>query len=404
MSFSDKQLEFLGSASHRWNIKTGATRSGKTYLDYFVIPKRLRSVSGRQGLKVILGNTQGTLQRNVIEPMQDMWGTQLVSNIRSDNTAWLFGEKVFCLGADKVNSVNRIRGASFAYVYCDEVATYHPDVFNMVKSRLDKSYSKCDATCNPESSTHWFKKFIDSNADLYVQKYTIDDNPFLDVNFVDNLKREYYGTVYYDRYILGNWVQAEGRVYKTFKHNKPNEFGNILDMVPENIYRVTFGIDFGGNKSATTFCAVGWYIKDKKPAIVILDEVYDTKNKSVESIIENWKAFYTKIKSQYPVDRAFADSAEQLIIKSLNNSRTMLIENAMKRSISDRIRLFDIMFSTNRAHIMRHCSVTIDAILNAVYNDKTLDDQRLDDGTSNIDSLDAMEYAVERDMSDLIRG
>lgn len=61
MSFSPMQEEYFHSATHRWNIKSGATRSGKTYMDYFVIPKRIRSVSGKDGLVVLLGNTKGTL-------------------------------------------------------------------------------------------------------------------------------------------------------------------------------------------------------------------------------------------------------------------------------------------------------------------------------------------------------
>ena len=78
MGFTPKQREFLDNANHRWNIKEGATRSGKTYLDYFVIPKRIRRVAGLPGLVVILGNTKGTLQRNIIEPLQDMYGAELV--------------------------------------------------------------------------------------------------------------------------------------------------------------------------------------------------------------------------------------------------------------------------------------------------------------------------------------
>lgn len=148
--FSPKQNEYIDNADRRWNVKYGATRSGKTYLDYYVIPKRIRRVKGLPGLNVILGNTKGTLQRNVIEPMQKIWGTSLVSDIRSDNTAFLFGEKAYCLGADNIKHVNKIRGASFKYCYGDEVATWNQDVFNMVKSRMDKLYSKFDGTCNPE--------------------------------------------------------------------------------------------------------------------------------------------------------------------------------------------------------------------------------------------------------------
>ncbi len=216
MPFTQKQREFLDNANHRWNIKQGATRSGKTYLDYFVIPKRIRRVADKPGLVVILGNTKGTLQRNVIEPLQDMYGADLVSSIRSDNTAMLFGQRCYCLGADKANQVDRIRGSSIKYCYGDEIATWNPDVFTMLKSRLDKPYSKFDGTLNPESPTHWLKKFLESDADIYCQSYSIDDNPTLDPVFVENLKREYAGTVYYDRYILGLWKAAEGAIYRLF--------------------------------------------------------------------------------------------------------------------------------------------------------------------------------------------
>lgn len=212
-SWTEKQQNFLNNATHRWNIKCGATRSGKTYLDYFVIPKRIRRVAGLDGLVVLLGNTKGTLQRNVIEPMQKIWGTQLVSNIKSDNTAMLFGEKCFCLGADNIKHVNRIRGASFKYCYGDEIVTWNKEVFEMLKSRLDKPYSKFDGTCNPDSPNHWLKQFIDDNtADIYYQQYTIYDNPFLDDEVKNNLIKEHTG-VFYRRNILGEWALADGLVY-----------------------------------------------------------------------------------------------------------------------------------------------------------------------------------------------
>ena len=212
-AWTEKQQEFLDNATHRWNIKCGATRSGKTYLDYFVIPKRIRRVAKLDGLSVLLGNTKGTLQRNVIEPMQKIWGTQLVSDIKLDNTAMLFGEKCFCLGADNVKHVNRIRGASFKYCYGDEVVTWNKEVFEMVKSRLDKSYSKFDGTCNPGNPNHWLKQFIDDKkADIYYQQYTIFDNPFMPDDVRENLIKEHTG-VFYRRNILGEWALADGLVF-----------------------------------------------------------------------------------------------------------------------------------------------------------------------------------------------
>lgn len=214
--FSDKQREYFREACHRWNIKTGATRSGKTYMDYFLIPRRLKEVEGKDGLDVILGNTRETIRRNIILPMQEMYGAGRVSDIRADNSAILFGQRVFCLGADNAKHVDRIRGTSIKYCYGDEVVTWHPDVFDMLKSRLDKPYSRFDGTCNPDSPQHWFYEFLQSDADIYCQAYTLDDNPYLDPDFVANLKKEYSGSVLYDRYINGLWVAAEGALFTTY--------------------------------------------------------------------------------------------------------------------------------------------------------------------------------------------
>ena len=217
MLLSQKQLEFARYANHRWNFKGGATRSGKTYLYFkWIIPLRIRERAGKDGLAVILGVTKSTIERNVLEPMRNLYGDKLVGTISSDNTAWIFGEKCYCLGAEKVSQVSKIRGASIKYCYGDEVADWSEEVFALLKSRLDKEYSCFDGTYNPQYPNHWLKKFLDSNADIFSQVYTIDDNPFLPPSFVENLKKEYAGTVFYDRYILGKWTLAEGLVYPMF--------------------------------------------------------------------------------------------------------------------------------------------------------------------------------------------
>lgn len=210
---TNKQLQFWREANHRWNIKVGATRSGKTYMDYFLIPRRLMALKGKAGLNVILGNTRDTVRRNILLPMRGIYGPERVGEIKSDNSAVLFGEKVFVLGADKLSSADRLRGASIKYCYGDEIVTWRREVFEMLKSRLDKPYSVFDGTCNPDAPSHWFYEFLNSGADIYRQDYALEDNPHLDKAFVENLKREYAGTVLYDRYIEGRWVAAEGAIF-----------------------------------------------------------------------------------------------------------------------------------------------------------------------------------------------
>jgi PBSX family phage terminase large subunit len=402
MAFTQKQREFLDNANHRWNIKQGATRSGKTYLDYFVIPKRIRQVAGKDGLVVILGNTKGTLQRNVIEPLQNIYGEQLVSNIRSDNTANMFGEKVYCLGADKINQVNRIRGASIKYCYGDEVATWHEEVFTMLKSRLDKPYSKFDGTLNPESPHHWLKKFLESDADIYCQSYTIDDNPTLSPSFVANLKQEYAGTVYYDRYILGLWKSAEGVIYTQIA-DRPQDY--VIDEAPPIMF-ATIGVDFGGNGSATTFNLTGY--TSGMNEVITLKEYYRKGIMTPKELEEDFVTFVKECNRFFIVTDAYCDSAEQTLIRGLKVAVAkegigLSIHNARKGEINNRIRFFCRLHGIGKHKIMRECKYTLEAFQTAVWDSKYVTkDVRLDDGTYNIDSLDAQEYAVEPYMNQII--
>ena len=263
MIWTLKQREYLENATRRWNIKVGATRSGKTYLDYFVIPKRIRRVAGKDGLILILGNTKGTLQRNVIEPMQSIYGQELVSDIRSDNTSVMFGERVHCLGADNAKHVDRLRGSGAKYIYGDEVVTWNRDVFEMVKSRLDKPYSRFDGTCNPAGPNHWLKEFIESDVDIFHQRYSIYDNDFLDPETVSNMEREHTG-VFYDRYILGDWALAEGLIYPMFNHA-----AHVPLELPDSFDKYYVSMDYGmanptamllwGRKGGKYYCIREYY-------------------------------------------------------------------------------------------------------------------------------------------------
>ena len=254
MAFSTKQLEWFNSADHRWNFKIGAVRSGKTYADYYTIPKRIRARVGKSGLAFVLGVSKSTIERNLLEPMRNIWGDVYVGTIRSDNTAQLFGETVYCLGCEKVSQVAKIRGASVKYCYGDEVAEWNPEVFELLKSRLDKPYSCFDGALNPESPTHWLKDFLDSDADIYAQHYTIFDNPFLPQEFVDNLCNEYRGTVYYDRYIEGNWALAEGLIYPMYQDV-------IVSSIPYGApSKSVLSIDYG---TMNAFCCLQWDLFDK---------------------------------------------------------------------------------------------------------------------------------------------
>lgn len=219
MKLTEKQNEYIREANKRLNFKIGAVRSGKSYVDMaFTVPSRIRAVSGKDGLNVLIGVSRDTIERNILQPMREIYTDALVGTINSRNIARVCGEDVYCLGAEKVSQVAKIQGASIKYCYGDEIAKWNKDVFMMLLSRLDKSYSKMDGACNPEYPSHWLKEFLDNpSLDTYIQHYKIFDNPFLPREYIENLCREYEGTVYYGRLIEGEWTLAEGLIYPMYK-------------------------------------------------------------------------------------------------------------------------------------------------------------------------------------------
>lgn len=253
-----KQAEYIQNANHRWNVACGAVRSGKSYCQIsYCIPARLMERKGLRGLRVILGATRSNIERNVLQPMRDIYGDGIASGINSQNIAKIMGEKVYCIGADNVRQVAKIRGSEIAYVAIDEATDINYEVFEMLKSRLSLPWSTCDATTNPGSPNHWFKEFLDSaerGVDIYCQNYTIYDNPFLPEEYVHALEAEYAGSVWFDRYILGKWTLAEGLVYANFTKamyteppdTAPDEYCLSLDYGTSNPFAVMLWEKHGG--------------------------------------------------------------------------------------------------------------------------------------------------------------
>lgn len=382
LDFSDMQMDYWRDATRRWNVKTGATGSGKTYLDFYLLPKRIRACQGR-GLIVMIGNTKGTLQRNILDPMRDIYGPDLVGAIGSDNTALLFGKKVYCLGADKVNQVARIQGATIEYCYGDEVTTWAQEVFEMLKSRLRTPRSCFDGTCNPADPEHWFKKFLDSDADIFLQEYTIFDNPFLPKGFVDELMKEYAGTVYYDRYILGKWARAEGLVFRFYADSEEQFLVDDADYMDEkgkpkiHFTKFVMGVDFGGNGSQTTM--VLWGYIDGYKNFITLEEagLPITENIDAEDICQKWLAFYKMCIAKYgPINWIFPDSASTTMINSLRSTAKKAglpannIAGCRKNEVSDRPRTLSRLLNSGRLKINRRCENVRRALRSLVWDPK----------------------------------
>ena len=436
MQLSKKQNEYIVNATHRWNIKSGAVRSGKSYVDTaFVVPFRIRERTGKPGLNVVLGVSKSSIERNVLQPMREIYTDKLIGQINSQNVARICGEEVYCLGAEKVSQVAKIQGASIKYCYGDEVAKWNKEVFQMLKSRLDKPYSCFDGSCNPEHPTHWLKEFLDNDElDIYLQRYTIFDNPFLSVEFVEQLCKEYEGTIYYDRLILGLWKRAEGAIYKRFADNPEKFRCEVVEELADDSERKQFrkndivsieiGLDFGGNQSGHAFVARG-YTDDFRDVIGIMSKRVMAKDAD-EDIDSNmldqlFCDFVQEVIDRYGVivkhgdyveycniESVYYDNAESVLGNSIRNAVEkrfpwIVVRQAKKITILDRIRCTVRLMGAGRFWITEDCKSLQTAFSDAVWNKDVKDkDERLDDGSTDIDSLDAFEYTIERDMRELI--
>lgn len=377
LKLTDKQKEFWTGSNHRWNIKEGATRSGKTYLDYFLIPRRIRACTG-SGLIVLLGNTKGTLERNILEPMRSIWGDELVGGIGSDNTVMLFGKKCHALGADKVTQVSKLQGSGIEYCYGDEITTWNEEVFSMLKSRLDKPTSVFDGTCNPDGPNHWLLKFLNSDADIFRQHYTIYDNPNLSSAFVKNLEMEYRGTVYYDRFILGKWALAEGLIYPMFSKDK-----HLIEKAPENgSYYVS--VDYG----TLNPCSMGLWCVSGHKAYRIREFYHSGRSNNKLLTDEEYYGELERLTENIPIQNIVVDPSAASFIETIRRHGRFSVKKA-KNDVLDGIRYTAGLISGGKILISPQCENTLREFEEYCWDTEQVEDKPI---KQNDHAMDDMRY------------
>ena len=405
--FTPKQAKALSLVKSgglkRINILEGSVRSGKTYISMIMWGFWV-AAAPKEGAYLMAGKTLTTLRRNVLEPMCGLFGECFTYSL-SKKEARLFGRKIYLEGAANAQAESKIRGMTLYGAYCDELSLFPEDFFAMLLSRLSVSGAKLIATTNPDNPGHWLKRnYLDNGAlELLDLKFTLDDNTFLPEEYVRSLKTEFTG-VFYDRFILGNWVAAEGRIYEDFSQKcviSPAELRERLSAAP--LISSVVGVDYGGNKSASAFVHTGFDAGFRN--VYVLSEHYDKRNSSAESLINAFRDYIAEERARFPsLGLACCDSAEQLLIKSFRSAVNLEVKNAMKKQVSTRINMVNRLISSGRLHVSSECPHLIEALKSAVWNEKSIHrDERLDDGSTNIDSLDAFEYSIERFERELFR-
>ena len=252
-----KQRDFILTKPARINLLTGSVRSTKTWAVNLKVLKDI--VSLPDGNILFVGNTGTSLYRNVLSQIKDLVGKQNFEMHSGKKECEIFGRTVWIEGADNVSSYKKIEGESLLMAYIDEWSTIPESFTNMLLSRLSDPDARLYGTCNPETPRHYiYKNFIQRSNELNINvwKFTLDDNPHLPEDYKRDLEKEYpKGTVFYDRFILGNWVAAEGRVFglwgPDYCRSPPKESYNAKEL--------RIGADYGTH-NACAWVALEKYI------------------------------------------------------------------------------------------------------------------------------------------------
>lgn len=399
IEFSRKQLQYFAKAKHRFNFKVGAVRSGKSFGDIAqVIAYRILERKGKSGLNVILGVSKATIERNILQPMREIYGSDRIGGVNNKNIAILFGEEVHCLGAEKVSQVAKIQGASIKYCYGDEIAKWNREVFEIIPSRLDKAYSCMDGACNPEHPMHWLKAFIDrKDIDSYVQHYTIFDNPFLPKSFVDSLCKEYEGTVYYQRFILGKWALAEGLIYPSFREaiiadlsgieGSPSDCALSIDYGTQNAFAALLWEKYG----KVWICTDEYYHSGRDTGIQKTDGEYaDDLDAFTKRIIDKRKKDAEENRTYFRKLKTIVDPSAASFITELNRRKNYSVIHA-NNNVSDGIQETHTCMKNGYIKILRSCKNTIAELNGYVWDDKAGDDRPIKE---NDHAMDSMRYFV----------
>ena len=243
--FAPKQLEFILKSTAKWNIAHGSVRSGKTVCTLY---RFLHAVSQCPDSKIwMIGYTSRTIYNNAIRLIFE---DEVLAIFRpfctwkaGDNSLMFMDKVINTTGADNEGAVGKIQGQTMSLVYCDEMTLYPDSMIDMIDNRLSQPWSMGFAAMNPSHPEHKIKKWIDrgeaGDKNYYSLHFTLDDNPFVDVEYKERIRLSHSGLAYKRNY-LGLWCLAEGAIFDFFDTDV-----HVLNRAPRAAEYWIAGIDVG---------------------------------------------------------------------------------------------------------------------------------------------------------------
>jgi hypothetical protein len=434
--FSDKYVSYYNRCfSSRVNCLEGAYRAGKSVINIFSFAAYLEYCKDK--LHLVTGYSSTTARTNVAEcsgyGLSYIFRGRCKSGKHEGNECLKIktktGEKVVIfIGGGQSDSYKKIQGLSFGSWLSVELANlYISDddkcFIDMALSRLIQS--KCQKIwwdLNPTYPTHKvYKKYLDkyeemSNTGTFVGNYNFMRCSLFDNSALTEEQRQSYISAYpdvtsvdYKRKILGERACSEGIIFTMFARDPSNWVINDLHqfLISVQPQFLSIGVDFGGKGSNTTFVCTLIY-NNYSGVFPIISDLLDMSGGESDSseFRSRFKEFILRVKSMNELNRiplrfAFGDCADTVMINEMHNvinelhmASTMRVLDSQKYTIKKRIDTKKMLINRHNWLVYKDAETVINSTETQVWNNKEgHEDERLDDGTCDIDTADAEEYS-----------
>lgn len=437
-----------------FNILEGAVRSGKTVDNIYAFAHELKTTPDK--IHLATGSTMANAKLNIgdangfgleyIFRGQSHWGQYKGNDcLYISGPATNYKQKIVIFaGGAYSDSYMKIRGNSYGMWIATEINLHHDTTIKEAFNRqLAAKNRKIFWDMNPDHpKAPIYVDYIDKYARLNdegkllggfnYEHFTIYENVNIPPERIAEIVSQYDdGSIWFIRDILGQRSIAEGLCYVKFS-TKYAAYNNALAMArtPEDyeeakklnpylvekktvlgwlkegrLGSINVGVDFGGNGSGHTFVATT-NLDGYHTLIALRSERHLGDEIDPVELARLFILFIQRILKDYGyVTYVYCDNAEQVLMRGLsaalaeNLMGDIKLGNAIKARINDRINLKTKLDAQNRfLYIEEECESLAEALSMAVWDSKKIELERLDDGSSDIDSLDAFEYTYERDM------
>lgn len=442
-NFSEKHKEYIRKCHEcSYNVAEGAVRAGKTVDNIFAFAHELKTAPDR--IHLATGSTVGNAKLNIgdcnglglewIFRGQCHWGKYKDNEalfVKGPSTRWQQKIVIFA-GGGKEDSYKKIRGNSYGMWIATEINLHHDKTIKEAFNRqLAAKRLKVFWDLNPDNPrAAIYSEYIDryqkqQEAGEFPGGYnymhcTIYDNINITPERLHEIESRYdINSIWYLRDIKGMRVVATGLIYRRFADAISTGSSTFeIQGKPTDLMEINLGIDFGGSGSGHSFTATA-ITRSYHNVVALASEWIRCKDESGNQIEidpqmlgDMFCNFVRKVLGQYGyITTVYADSAEQTLIAGIRSSLRhnglgwIRVENALKAPINDRINAVLILMAQGRfQYVEGECESLVNALCTAVWDPKELTKNvRLDDGTSDIDSLDSFEYTLERRISQLIK-